>query len=154
LKPFNNINLEVKAVRFDGTVLKEFKALSKEKIQESILKFDPVQVSALVSDSDKDKAFLQLTIKDKDGIIIAVNQHFFTKPKDLQLTHPSIKIRKTAPDEIEISTDVLAKDIYLMGDTHFSDNFFDLLPGSSKKIKLSKPLENIEVMSLWDTLQN
>jgi beta-mannosidase len=39
-----------------------------------------------------------------------------------------------------------------MGDTHFSDNFFDLLPNTSKRITLSKPLDNIKVMSLWDTM--
>ncbi|MFS4429023.1 beta-mannosidase [Chryseobacterium sp. S90] len=79
---------------------------------------------------------------------------FFNKPKDLKLSKPDIKIRKISPAEIEISTDVLAKDVYLIGDTHFSDNFFDLLPGTSKRITLSKPLGNVEVMSLWDVMKN
>ncbi len=151
LERFNNVNLEVKAVRFDGKILKEFKTVSKEKMLESIIQFDPVQISTLISDADKNKTFLQLTLKDKDGKIIATNLHFFAKPKDLQLTKPAIKIKKISADEVEISTDVLVKDVYLMGDTHFSDNFFDLLPNTSKKIRLSKPLENVKVMSLWDT---
>lgn len=79
---------------------------------------------------------------------------FFNKPKDIKLSKPEIKIRKISPAEIEISTDVLAKDIYLIGDAHFSDNFFDLLPGTSKRITLSKPLGNVEVMSLWDVMKN
>ncbi|WP_343657646.1 glycoside hydrolase family 2 protein [Chryseobacterium sp.] len=79
---------------------------------------------------------------------------FFNKPKDIKLSKPEIKIRKISPAEIEISTDVLAKDIYLIGDAHFSDNFFDLLPGTSKRITLSKPLENVEVISLWDVMKN
>ncbi|WP_142725571.1 glycoside hydrolase family 2 protein [Chryseobacterium sp. ON_d1] len=79
---------------------------------------------------------------------------FFNKPKDIKLSKPEIKIRKISPAEIEISTDVLAKDIYLIGDAHFSDNFFDLLSGTSKRITLSKPLENVEVMSLWDVMKN
>lgn len=79
---------------------------------------------------------------------------FFSKPKDLKLLQPDIKIRKISPTEIEISTDKLAKDIYLIGDTHFSDNFFDLLPGTSKKITLSKPLEKVELMSLWDVMKD
>ncbi|MGV2449507.1 UNVERIFIED_CONTAM: hypothetical protein POZ17_01710 [Ralstonia mannitolilytica] len=78
---------------------------------------------------------------------------FFSKPKDLKLLQPDIKIRKISPTEIEISTDTLAKDIYLIGDTHFSDNFFDLLPGTSKRITLSKPLEKVELMSLWDAMK-
>ncbi|MGG5210379.1 beta-mannosidase [Chryseobacterium sp. MIQD13] len=151
-KTFDDVNLDIQAINFDGKVLKEFKAVSKEKTLESMLKFDSVQTTTLVSDSDKNKTFLQLILKDHNGKVIAANQHFFSKPKDLQLKKPDIKIKKISADEVEISTDVLAKDIYLMGDTHFSDNFFDLLPNTSKKIKLSKPLENIKVMSLWNTL--
>ncbi|WP_343686976.1 beta-mannosidase [Chryseobacterium gleum] len=79
---------------------------------------------------------------------------FFDKPKDLKLLKPEIKIRKISSTEIEISTDVLAKDVYLIGDTHFSDNFFDLLPGTSKRITLSKPLEKVEMMSLWDVMKD
>jgi len=154
LNIFSDVNLELQTINFDGQILKEFKAVSKEKKLESILKFDPIQMATLVSDSDKNKVFLQFTLKDGSGKIIAVNQHFFSKPKDLQLPKPDIKIKKISADEVEISTDVLAKDIYLMGDTQFNDNFFDLLPNTSKKIKLSKPVENIKVMSLWDTLKN
>jgi len=150
---FSDIKVEVKAVRFDGQLLKETVADLKGKLWDSILKLNPIEIKSLISESDKNKAFLQLILKDKDGKVIAANQHFFSKPKDLQLTKPDIKIKKISADEIEISTDVLAKDIYLIGDTHFSDNFFDLLPNTSKKIKLSKPLENVEVISLWDTLQ-
>jgi beta-mannosidase len=78
---------------------------------------------------------------------------YFAKPKDLKLSKPTLRIKKFSLTEIEISTDVLAKDVYLIGDTHFSDNFFDLLPGTSKIITLSKPLEKVELMSLWDTLK-
>lgn len=76
---------------------------------------------------------------------------FPERPKDLKLSKPNITIKKISPTEIEVSTDVLAKDIYLIGDAHFSDNFFDLLPGTSKRITLSKSLDKVEVMSLVDT---
>ncbi|MCJ7935415.1 MAG: glycoside hydrolase family 2 protein [Chryseobacterium sp.] len=79
---------------------------------------------------------------------------FFNRPNNLKLSKPRLTIRKISPTEIEVSTDVLAKDVYLMGDTHFSDNFFDLLPAASKRITLSKPLEKVEVMSLWETMEN
>ncbi|NML71462.1 glycoside hydrolase family 2 protein [Chryseobacterium sp. RP-3-3] len=154
LKNFNGVNVEIKTISFDGKVLKETKATSKEKTLGSILKFDPVEIKSLIAEPDKSKVFLQLTLRDEKGKIIAVNHHFFSRPKDLQLTKPNIKIKRSATDEIEISTDVLAKDVYLIGDTHCSDNFFDLLPNTSKKIKLSKPAENIQVMSLWDTMQD
>lgn len=79
---------------------------------------------------------------------------FFKKPKDLKLSKPTLSIKKISPTEIEVSTDVLAKDVYLTGDANFSDNFFDMLPKTSKKIILSRPLEKVEVMSLWDVVEN
>lgn len=149
---FTNVSLQVQSVNFEGEILKEIKAVSTEKNLESTMKFNSVEVKNLISESDKDKVFLQLTLKDKDGKIIAVNHHFFSKPKELKLVKPNIKIKRIGSDEIEVFTDVLAKDVYLIGDTRFSDNFFDLLPHTSKKIKLSKPSEKIEVMSLWDAM--
>ncbi|GAB0156441.1 glycoside hydrolase family 2 TIM barrel-domain containing protein [Chryseobacterium sp. Alg-005] len=104
------------------------------------------------SSFEPEKHALLLRFKGDDGTNYE-SIHYFSKPKDLKLSKPNIQIKKISPIEIEISTDVLAKDVYLIGDVHFSDNFFDLLPKSSKRIQLSKPLEKIEVMSLWDTIQ-
>lgn len=98
---------------------------------------------------DLSKAVLKMYVKN--GSLHQEKLFFFKKPKDLKLTKPDITIKKISPTEIEVSADVFAKDVYLVGDTHFSDNFFDLLPKTSKRITLSKSLENIEVMSLWDT---
>lgn len=99
---------------------------------------------------DVSKAFLKIYFGNDS--FTQEKLFYFVKPKNLKLTKPNIQIKKISSTEIEISTDVLAKDIYLIGDVHFSDNFFDLLPKTSKKIKLSKPLEKIEIMSLWDTM--
>jgi len=151
---FSDVQLEIKAINFGGKVLKETMAASKGKTLETILRFDPLEIKNLIPETDRNKTFLQFTLRDSNGKAIAVDHYFFSKPKDLQLTKPAVRIKRITADEIEISTDVLAKDVYLIGDTHFSDNFFDLLPGTSKKIKLSRPLENIEVMSLWDTWQD
>jgi beta-mannosidase len=116
-------------------VSKKIRTISKLELAQ----FD-LSESVLKISSEKDTKFEKL--------------FFFNKPKDVKLSKPEIKIRKISPTEIEISTDVLAKDVYLIGDTHFSDNFFDLLPGTSKRITLSKPLDKVEVMSLWDVMEN
>lgn len=116
-----------------------------------ILKF-PFSLEEIIGNSKKDEIFLAITARDKNEKIFAQANYFFVKPKDLKLIKPTIKIKKISPKEIEVSTDVLAKDVYLLGDTHFSDNFFDLLPKTSKRIKLSKPLEKVEIMSLFDTM--
>ncbi|WP_410494172.1 glycoside hydrolase family 2 protein [Chryseobacterium sp. CH21] len=119
----------------NADVSKKIRSISKSELSQFDLSGAVLRIS-----SDKDLKFEKL--------------FFFNKPKDLKLSKPEIKIRKISSTEIEISTDILAKDIYLIGDIHFNDNFFDLLPGTSKKITLSKPLEKIEVMSLWDVMKN
>ncbi|WP_223600362.1 glycoside hydrolase family 2 protein [Chryseobacterium sp. GVT01B] len=119
----------------NADVSKKIRSINKSELAQFNLSEAVLKIS-----SEKDASFQKL--------------FFFNKPKDLKLSKPNIKIRKISPAEIEISTDVLAKDVYLIGDTHFSDNFFDLLPGTLKRITLSKPLGNVEVMSLWDVMKN
>lgn len=81
--------------------------------------------------------------------------YYFVKPKDLKLSKPTIKINKIDDVTIEVSSDVLAKNVYLSSNenTFFSDNYFDVLPNEKVIIKLSKPIKNIVVKSLFDTLK-
>ncbi|MCJ8154630.1 glycoside hydrolase family 2 protein [Chryseobacterium sp. SSA4.19] len=151
LKKFEGVQLEMEVNKFNGENILTAVSVQKQKLDE-IITFDASSVAELVGDSNKNELFLNLILRGKDEKVIAESNYFFTKPKDLKLSKPNIKIRKISSTEIELSTDVLAKDIYLIGDTHFSDNFFDLLPKKSVRITLSKPLEKIEVMSLWDTM--
>ncbi|MCX8523738.1 glycoside hydrolase family 2 protein [Chryseobacterium formosus] len=152
LKNFEDVFVEIEVIDFNGKVLNEIATVPDGKTLKEIVKFDPIEIENLISDSSKNEVFLKLTLKDKNEKIIAQNNHFFVKPKDLKLTKPTIKIKNISTTEIEISTDVLAKNVYLVGDTHFSDNYFDLLPNTSRKITLSKPLGKVDVMSLWDAM--
>ena len=56
---------------------------------------------------------------------------------------------------IEISSDVLAKDVFLSSENEvfFEDNYFDLLPNDKRIIKLSKAAKEIKVKSLFDTIK-
>ncbi|UPT69480.1 MAG: hypothetical protein M0D53_09805 [Flavobacterium sp. JAD_PAG50586_2] len=99
------------------------------------------------------KAVLSFTISSE---IQGMQQlHYFVKPKDLQLTKPNIQIKKIDALTYELSSDVLAKNVYLSSEqeTFFSDNYFDVLPNQKIEIKLSKPIQSIGVKSLFDTLQ-
>ncbi|KPH12955.1 glycoside hydrolase family 2 protein [Chryseobacterium sp. ERMR1:04] len=153
-KKFEDVNVEIQIINFQGKVLNTMNIVSNGKVLEGIVKFEPIEIENLIPNSNRNEVFLKLILKDKSDKTIAQNHYFFSKPKDLKLTKPNIQIKKISSTEIEISTDVLAKDVYLIGDIHFSDNFFDLLPKTSKRITLSKPLEKVEVMSLWDTMNN
>lgn len=152
LKKFENVFVEIQAIDFNGKLLNEITTVPDGKTLESIVKFNPIEIKNLILGFNKNEVFLKLVLKDKNEKVIAENNYFFSKPKDLKLPKPNIKIKKISPTEIEISTDVFAKDVYLIGDMHFSDNFFDLLPKTSKRITLTKPSEKVEVMSLWDTM--
>lgn len=83
------------------------------------------------------------------------SQYFFVKPKDLKLQIPNIQIKNLNDFMIEISSDVLAKDVFIYSESEvfFEDNYFDLLPKEKRFIKLSKPVQNIKVKSLFDTMQ-
>jgi len=150
---FEDFMITYEVSTFNGKGLAFAVDRSERKIlSNNVLKFNSIEIKKLIGDANKNEIYLNVIIRDKDDNIIAETTHFFSKPKDLKLVKPVIKIKKISSTEIEVSTDVLAKDVYLMGDTHFSDNFFDLLPKISKRIKLSKPLEKVEVMSLFDTM--
>ncbi|MDH6253124.1 beta-mannosidase [Chryseobacterium sp. H1D6B] len=136
-------------IDFNGKKLWSMKAAVDLKAGSSEKQFE-IKKSDLAK-FDLSKAVLK--VYSKNNSVQHEKLFFFAKPKDLKLSKPTLIIKKISPAEIEISTDILAKDVYLIGDTHFSDNFFDLLPGTSKIISLSKPLEKIELLSLWDTLQ-
>ncbi|WP_312343797.1 beta-mannosidase [Chryseobacterium binzhouense] len=151
LENFEDVQLEFEVNNFKGENFLTAVSNKKQKLGQ-IVKFDSSSIAELTGDSDKNELYLNLILRGKDEKIIAESNYFFSKPKDLKLTKPNIQIKKISSTEIEISTDALAKDVYLIGETHFSDNFFDLLPKTSKRIKLSEPSKNIEVMSLWDTI--
>ncbi len=65
-------------------------------------------------------------------------------PKELGLVVPTIRFEAT-PEEggllLTLESDVLAKDVYLrLEATRFSDNFFDLLPGRPRTVRLETNL--------------
>jgi len=98
---------------------------------------------------------ISVTCKTADGKT-SRSLFYFVKPKDLQLTKPNIQISKIDELTYEISTDVLAKNVFLFSeeDAFFSDNYFDILPRQKVTIKLTKPVKAIRVTSLFDVMKN
>lgn len=152
VKKFDDVQLELEINTLNGENLATTVSVPNGKILDGILKFEAIGINELIGDSNKNEVFLNLMVRGKNEETIAENNYFFVKPKDLKLTKPTVKIKKISSIEIEVSTDVFAKDVYLIGETHFSDNFFDLLPHTSKRIKLSEPLKKVEVITLWDVM--
>ena len=107
-----------------------------------------------IKDSKKNEILFSVSYQIQNGKTIN-SLYYFVKPKDLKLTKPTIKINKIDDVTIEISSNVLSKNVYLSSDesTFFSDNYFDVLPNEKVIVKLSKPVKNIVVKSLFDTLK-
>lgn len=86
---------------------------------------------------------------------VVKSEFYFVKPKELNLSKPTIQIIKIDQTTIEITSDVLAKNVFLSADedVFFSDNYFDVLPNQKVTVKLSKPVKTINTKSLFDTLK-
>ena len=142
--------LKAEVRNFQGQLLWEKKSYCTSEansiVTAVLLPFAPLK------EIDKQNSYLKLEYISDDNRFESV--FFFEKPKDLKLQKPNIQINIIDELTIEISTDVLAKDVFLSSENNafFDDNYFDLLPNKKRIIKLSKSAKEIKVMSLYDTL--
>jgi beta-mannosidase len=140
LLDFYGNQVEKDEVEFDisADTIDLFVALPKENYSDNDLKKLVLSVSCIMQNGKKAKAL-----------------YYFVKPKDLQLTQPNLQYAKIDELTYEITTDVLAKNVFLFSeeDAFFSDNYFDILPGQNVIVKFSKPIKSIKMKSLFDTLK-
>lgn len=75
--------------------------------------------------------------------------HYFAKPKDLVVKKPTIQINQVDKNTIEVTSDVLALNVYLHDDgIIFDTNYFDLLPNQKKIVKSSGNVTNLKIETL------
>ncbi|SMO52427.1 beta-mannosidase [Solitalea koreensis] len=99
-----------------------------------------------------------------DGQLVSSNLLFLDKIKNIELPKPTLKVNIETKEKgyvLKISTDVLAKNVYLLlptdKDSFFSDNYFDLLPGQQRTIALKSGLTldqvkaNLQLLTLDKT---
>ncbi|HIC8807549.1 TPA: glycosyl hydrolase 2 galactose-binding domain-containing protein [Elizabethkingia anophelis] len=151
IKDFKSVRLSVSIQKLNGEVVEKFDETDQKLNANSIVEYSPLKIADIVAKELQDQVVMHYTLKDEKNNVLAESNFYLVYPKDLKLTKPNLLVKNISATEIELSTDVLAKDVYLIGDTHFSDNFFDLMPNTKKRINLSKPLEKMDIMSLWDT---
>ena len=99
---------------------------------------------------EKENSVLSVSFTSKNKT--AKSLFYFVKPKDLKLSKPNIKIRVVDNTTIEISSDVLAKNVFLSsGNAFFSDNYFDLLPNEKRNISITGETKGkIHSITLFD----
>ena len=140
--------LSLELVSFDGKSL--WQSSKKITIEEnsSAVVFEIPKTDFLKFDLNQ--AVLNVQFKNESS------NYFFVKAKELKLKKPQIQIKLIDELTIEISTDVLAKNVFLSSknEVSFDHNYFDLLPNEKRIIKLSKRPSNLKAISLFDTMIN
>ena len=137
LKAYKNVSLQMQLMDFDG------KVLNKKTIKGEV----PANVSALFHQeeygklaTDPNSTFLLLTLKDQSGKVLSEIVYYFSYPKDQDLPDAQIRYKVKQMDgkcEITLSAKQLARDVFIeipYQGARFTDNFFDLIPGQSKKV--------------------
>lgn len=155
LEPLKQYSMELKVVDFNGKVLtkKQLKPVDVSANTSACIFED--KVSAFVASEQSKNCFLQLTLKDKSGRMIAAETYFFAHTKELALPQTIVTYKQKQTDgscELVLISPKLAKDVFIevpIQGARFSDNFFDLLPGETKKITVTSPLikksENLRI---------
>jgi len=148
--------LEMKIIDFDGdSLLSEI--ANVEISANSSQVYYKLQIPELTKEDHLVSVRLIL-----DGQVLTSNIYYFLPVKDLNLPEPNIQkeIVKTEEEcQVNLKTDKLAKNVFLSinKEGHFSDNYFDLLPGEEKQLvfksnKLKDSFEKeLKVISLADT---
>jgi beta-mannosidase len=153
--------LNVKTIGFDGKEIfnKTFNIVIKAN---NSYDYCTINTDSLIKDNDKSKLLLIAQLYAA-GKLLAVNTFFFKDPKNLELEKPGIKINTVKIDngyEVNLVSTKYAKDVYLSIENFegfFSDNYFDLLPGTEKKIIFQTKHQiddfsgKLKIMSLVDS---
>ncbi len=140
LKDYKDATLQWKLMDFNG------KVLNKKTVKGEV----PANVSAVFhkeaySDwaTDPTRTLLLVTLKDRQGKVLSEVIHYFSFPKDQELPETKVSYKVKTFDgkcEVTLSAKQLARDIFVeipVQGAKFTDNFFDLLPGQTKKITIT-----------------
>jgi len=159
LKPINGV-LVLTLVDFNGKELWSKKIINLSvPANTSILAFDIaeniLQTKALINNS-----VLKITLSENQKEL-ATNNFFFVPEKEMSLIKPKISVKTVQKGNaitLTLKTDVLAKGVFISFPDvkgSYSDNYFDLLPGSKKTITFiaKSPIGKIKpkIISLIDT---
>ncbi len=112
--------------------------------------FTTLQITQFLQGNAPENCVLHISITENE-VLLAETFHLFAEPKTLVLQQPNITLAYNKNrNTVTISTDSYAHGIYLYteaGELLLSDNFFNLLPYTSKEISLQQIApENVEAV--------
>lgn len=112
---------------------------------------ESIDYGKLIGSASKDAVFMKVTLTSGKEMI-ASELHYFDSMKNLKFQQPDIKYSvassKAGVVTLTISSSTLVKDLMLAIPgrfTHFSDNYFDLLPSEKVTLTLNTDLSASEV---------
>lgn len=144
LESLSGLTLEMQLTDFNGKKLAK-QTVPTEASANSSAKIFSRALNDWADAAQRKNCFLLTTLKDKSGHEIARDVHYFTPTKELELPQTNITYKVKTLDgqcEITLKSSKLAKDVFIQipfQGARFSDNFFDLLPGESRKVTITSP---------------
>ena len=136
--------LVISLIDLKGSLLWEYADSFEAQPMTSEKIFEIQSLDLLKGCSTKDAMFLARLYSDA-GQLISENNYIFSPHRDLVLQESKVTLTKTIGHEsilLELETDVVVRHLYIsIPDTkeNLSDNFFDLIPGSTKQVSLNLP---------------
>ena len=152
LEAYPGATLQLQLSDFNGKTLKKWKVCNDVPANTSI-RFHQEDYATLATDPTR--TFLLMTLKSKDGKELSKEIFYFNYPKDQNLPHANIRYKIKQEDgrcEVTLQSKQLARDVFIeipYQGARFTDNFFDLLPGETRKITITSPqIRKAEPVSL------
>ena len=160
LEADKEVTLLLRVMDFNGKVLTKKSIKGEVPANASTLYYKEPYAGITTSPQN---TFLLMTLKNKKGEVLSEEIYYFNHAKDQELPKTEIRYKVKPMDgkyEVTLSARQLARDVFIeipVQGAKFTDNFFDLLPGQTKKViitsdKLKKNEKvDITIKQLSDT---
>lgn len=157
------VRLELECKRLDGKELYKMET-NVQLIENESRIYAVFLLKDILQNTKRDEVFVQIRLFQQDSLL-AQTLHYFVTPKELQLQTPNIYYQVNESEQtITLSANTLIKNLYLYvapitnrlsneplnnnllnQQVHFSQNYFDLLPGEPVTIGFKGNLEKKDV---------
>lgn len=156
-----NGKLEVSVIKLTGEVLNQYNRNVKIDANSSRTLFS-IPLEEALNGARKEDVFVHAVLSTDKGKNDYANNYFLVKQKEVNYPHAMItKSIQPIEDgfEVTLNSDNFARAVFIAtGDANssFSDNYFDILPGSSVKVKIHTSLpqnvleKQLKIVSLSD----
>ncbi len=139
LQEDNAAELKIKLMDFDGNILHEENKdiIINKNTSTQLRDFNIEKIAKL----DKSNCVMVINVI-RNGKELASKYHYFAQPKDLNLKEATVSIKSEKTEDgyvLHVSPNTLVRNLYLYdarGGMMLNDNYFDLLPGDKKVIKV------------------